>query len=135
MTPVTSTPPVASELAEGTPAPLPTGPTEHASPITPTRLDGLTSLRFIAASMIVLSHTTILFGLPYAWLDPLPLDHGVSFGFVLSGFILAYVYPSLSWQKAPRFWWARIARLWPAHLVGFLLVLVLFWPDKLAPGD
>jgi peptidoglycan/LPS O-acetylase OafA/YrhL len=54
------------------------------------------------------------------------LGQAVSFFFVLSGFILAYVYPKLdTWQKVVRFWRARIARIWPAYFATFLLYLLL----------
>ena len=54
------------------------------------KLDALTSLRFIAATMIVFYHMKgfALFGFS----GPSFLAQGVSFFFVLSGFILAYVY-------------------------------------------
>ena len=59
-----------------------------------------------------------------------PLDQGVSF-FVLSGFILVYVYPELPDGGAvKRFWAARIARLWPTHLFALLMLFVLLG----APG-
>ena len=86
-----------------------------------TKLDQLTSLRFFAAAMIVVLHIQVLglFGIPntkLAW------GQGVSFFYVLSGFILTYVYPSLEADGAvARFWRARIARLWPAHLATFAL--------------
>ena len=57
-------------------------------------LDQLTSLRFFAALMIVAAHT---FG--FLWLSRIEnpaLVNGVSFFFVLSGFIMAYSYHSLS---------------------------------------
>ena len=75
----------------------------------------LTSLRFVAAAMIVLLH-----GLPVAQLpsgSP-SLAQGVSFFFVLSGFILAYRYPKLANSAEVRtFLTFRIARIWPAHAV------------------
>jgi len=88
-----------------------------------TKLDALTGLRFIAASLIVAEHARMLqIPVPnYAW------DFGVSFFFVLSGFILTYVYPALESRKSIfRFYVARIARIWPAHLVALALVVVLF---------
>ncbi len=59
------------------------------------KLDQLTSLRFFAALMIVFHHLEGLFGISIVRFH---LDHGVSFFFVLSGFILTYVYPQLETQ-------------------------------------
>lgn len=82
------------------------------------KLDQLTSLRFFAESMIVISHSRGLFGITHLDFN----GQGVSFFFVLSGFILAYVYPSLNeWSKIKQFIRGRIARIWPAYLVSFLL--------------
>jgi peptidoglycan/LPS O-acetylase OafA/YrhL len=88
------------------------------------RLDQLTSLRFVAAMMIVMLHATGSFGVQKSALN---LNQGVAFFFVLSGFILTYVYPRLDSGPAIRaFYRARIARIWPAHaacfLIGFLLI-------------
>lgn len=56
-----------------------------------------------------------------------PLDAGVSFFFVLSGFILTYVYrDALEGPGAVRrFYVARIARVWPLHLVCLVLTTAL----------
>lgn len=87
------------------------------------RLDQLTSLRFFAALMIVVHHADGLFGIGRA---PVNLGQGVSFFFVLSGFILAYVYPRLEGPgEVRRFWLARFARIWPAYLVTFLFAFAL----------
>lgn len=86
-----------------------------------TRLDPLTSLRFFAAAMIVVLHVQAL-GLFGVKTTGIAWGHGVSFFFVLSGFILTYVYPSLDAEGATlRFWRARVARIWPAYLASFLL--------------
>src|SRR5439155_19441149 len=54
------------------------------------------------------------------------LGQGVSFFFVLSGFVLAYNYPRLDGAKAiGGFYVARIARIWPAHIASALLFVVL----------
>ncbi len=100
------------------------------------RLDALTSLRFFAAAMIVIYHSDGLFGLTIGP-DPLfLLFQGVSFFFVLSGFILTYVYPQLeTWPEIRQFWRARIARIWPALLASFYLaysLLSLTWDNKTA---
>lgn len=76
----------------------------------------LTSLRFVAALEVVLFHTT-MFG---------PWGSGgyaaVSFFFVLSGFILTYVYAGPG-VRPVRFWRLRLARLAPAYGLGLLIAL------------
>jgi peptidoglycan/LPS O-acetylase OafA/YrhL len=81
------------------------------------RLDQLTSLRFFAAAAIVAVHIQqVILRIPGTdW-----LGWGVSFFFVLSGFILTYVYGDMSGKTTSRFFVARIARLWPLH--AFMLV-------------
>lgn len=94
------------------------------------RLDALTSLRFFAALAIVTEHSRGVF-LSQDVLTAWPLDQAVSFFFVLSGFVLFHVYPDLPDKQAiGRFWLARVARLWPAHLSA-LLVLLLFMADQI----
>ncbi|MCX4219527.1 acyltransferase [Pseudomonas sp. MCal1] len=89
------------------------------------KLDALTSLRFFAAAMIVLGHTHGAFG-SLGLATTLSLAQGVSFFFVLSGFILAYNYPSLSSrQELSHFFKARIARIWPAHIAAIILLYLL----------
>jgi len=62
------------------------------------------------------------FGIPHDFTH-LPLGAGVSFFFVLSGFILAHVYNrEVNWK---RFYAARAARLWPSHLVCLAVAAVL----------
>lgn len=91
----------------------------------PRKLDQLTSLRFFAAMMIVFHHSQGLFGIPELGAN---LGQGVSFFFVLSGFILTYVYPKLDSGPATwHFWKARLARIYPAYLVSLLLG---FWLES-----
>lgn len=86
----------------------------------------LTSLRFIFALMVFSAHCYVI--------DP-HFSHflykegfvGVSFFFVLSGFIIAYNYQRKFEQKdiSPRkFWIARFARVYPLHLATLLLSLL-----------
>lgn len=83
----------------------------------------LTSLRFVAAAMILFHHSALLGVTP----STLPLDQGVSFFFVLSGFILAYRYPSLStWAEVKRFLAFRIIRIFPAHAVTAVAMIFIF---------
>jgi peptidoglycan/LPS O-acetylase OafA/YrhL len=89
------------------------------------KLDPLTSLRFFAAAMIVLGHSHRLFG-SLGLATHLSLAQGVSFFFVLSGFILAYNYPTLTTRaEVGGFLKARIARIWPAHIAAIGLLFLL----------
>ncbi|MDQ2137359.1 acyltransferase [Alcaligenaceae bacterium B3P038] len=94
------------------------------------KLDALTSLRFFAALAIVIHHSKAAFEAT-AWINsPIPLDYGVSFFFVLSGFILTYSHPESSKKTSARsFYVARFARIWPLHLVTFFLCLALI-PER-----
>jgi peptidoglycan/LPS O-acetylase OafA/YrhL len=84
------------------------------------RLDALTSLRFVAAAAIVVWHISPSLCASHCFRDFLQLPQGVSFFFVLSGFILSHVYPSLEAPGAVRnFLVARVARIWPVHLLAF----------------
>jgi len=91
------------------------------------RLDALTSLRFVAAAMIMLHHLKGNMGVPLSL--PFPFGHGMGFGvsffFLLSGFVLAYNYPSLPTPHARRrFLVSRFARLWPAHITALALLFL-----------
>ena len=103
----------------------------NSAPCRPQKLDALTSLRFFAAAMIVVGHAHPLFG-SLGIASSAPFEQGVSFFFVLSGFILAYNYPSLDDRDAvKRFWLARFARIWPLHAVMLLLwIAVIFNFDR-----
>ncbi len=93
----------------------------------PPRLHALTPLRFVAAAMIAAGHGATVFG----WAPGPAFLHaanaGVSFFFVLSGFVLAYNYPALEGRDATRrFFVMRFARIWPMHALAFVLVLAVF---------
>ncbi len=93
----------------------------------PSRLRVLTSLRFVAALLILHYHTRERLAVGTGWSLRLPLDNGVSFFFVLSGFILAYAYPSLPDRAAVRrFLFARLARLWPLHAFAIAVLFATF---------
>ncbi len=95
----------------------------------PDKLNALTSLRFFAASLIVLHHSFFYFDFGRTINHYFPTYQAVSFFFVLSGFILTYVYGSLQGVTAVRsFLIARIARVWPLHAVTGLL-LICFYPE------
>ncbi|HEY1614445.1 MAG TPA: acyltransferase [Rhizomicrobium sp.] len=100
------------------------------------KLNSLTGLRFFAAALIVFHHTKGLF-LPSAYIaQRVDTDYGVTFFYVLSGFILTYGYSHLDTLEAnARFIVARIARIWPLHLFTLAIVLLLFRPPWGYPGD
>ena len=82
----------------------------------PRSLDALTGLRFIAAITVVLVHA-LKFAQGSTSLGPWA-SNAVTFFFVLSGFILTYVYHDRLIQTGLlKFYWARFARIWPLHIV------------------
>ena len=83
----------------------------------------LTSLRFFAALMIVLVHAKDYFSWPWLQLTPFALGHGVSFFFVLSGFILTHVYTATPIASYWRFVVLRVGRLWPVHALATLILV------------
>jgi len=90
-------------------------------------LDVLSYLRFFAALVVIVDHLSGMFGFySTTWLHSVALWQAVSFFFVMSGFILTYVYPQLQTvEERNRFLLSRIARIWPTHLVTFALILIL----------
>ncbi|MFJ8658619.1 acyltransferase family protein [Streptomyces sp. NPDC093795] len=106
-------------------------PVESAGAVLPTRLDTLTSLRFFAAFAVFAHHFTGVgnktgFGLapsifPYSEMG----GHGVTFFFVLSGFLLTWVYKPHEHPFA--FYIRRVARIWPATLVAAVLAYYVFY--------
>ena len=94
-------------------------------PLRADRLASLTGLRFVAALGIVFFHfgSPLLAGAP-AWADRLQLGgHAwVSLFYVLSGFVLAWANPNPMGRAERRaFYAARLARLYPAYLLAFVL--------------
>ena len=92
---------------------------------TPDRLPALTGLRFAAALGILLFH----YGGPLTEWAPGPVERirasgyvWVGLFYVLSGFVLARAHPAPMGPEARRaFRAARLARLYPAYLLAFLL--------------
>ena len=95
-----------------------------------TQLKSLTGLRFLAALAVFIAH------MPGSWPEydfgKAPIGAaGVSFFFVLSGFILAYVYLPRLEISGPNqfpfkeFYLRRVARIWPLHLTTLLIALIL----------
>jgi peptidoglycan/LPS O-acetylase OafA/YrhL len=88
------------------------------------RLPALTSLRFVAAMVVVVYHTVFLVAPVWARESRvLALGLGsVSFFFLLSGYILATVYLGDGRRvNAREFYWARVARVYPLVVVTLLM--------------
>ncbi len=90
-------------------------------------LSALTGVRFFAAAFVVFYH----FGRPFLGHTPWPVAGlagtgyaAVGFFFLLSGFVMTYSYVSrdgLMRGNSRSFWAARIARIYPAYLLAFLI--------------
>jgi peptidoglycan/LPS O-acetylase OafA/YrhL len=93
-------------------------------------LKPLTSLRFVAALMVFVHHVPPA----YALAERLSFGYaGVGFFFVLSGFILTYAHHrdfagALTPRAVRAFHAARIARIYPLHVVTMALALAWFIP-------
>jgi len=92
------------------------------------RLPALTSLRFFAAFHVLLFHVHAIaapFG-PWWFRKLSSIGYvGVSFFFVLSGFILVYTYAEKP-VRPREFWLARFARVYPAYALALLLTTPFF---------
>ncbi|WP_416966928.1 acyltransferase family protein [Streptomyces sp. 4F14] len=92
------------------------------------QLPSLTGMRWVAALLVFLHHIRNFgyFGGSRGQLVDWafgPGAVGVSFFFVLSGFVLAW--SARDGDSAPRFWRRRLARIYPLHLVTAVLALLL----------
>jgi len=94
------------------------------------KLDALTSLRFFAAMHVVIFHLRGPVRGPQWYQKIASVGHlGVSFFFVLSGFILVYTYAD-SQVRRYEFWQARFARIYPAYAVALLACFPHFWATE-----
>src|SRR5437773_2519695 len=97
------------------------------------RLGALTGLRCVAAAAVAVAHLPGLLSLP--GLGPTSARlltegfYGLTTFFVLSGFILAYTYHDRlarpTRRELGRYALARVARVWPLHLLTLGLAAVL----------
>ncbi|MDD2919832.1 acyltransferase [Rhodoferax sp.] len=95
------------------------------------QLTELTSARFIAAMAVLLGHFADLLALPPLLSQFISGGIGVSFFFVLSGFILCYSYwdtfsGGLGAATFRRYCVARIARIYPLYVLALLLITGLY---------
>jgi peptidoglycan/LPS O-acetylase OafA/YrhL len=89
-------------------------------------LEALTSIRFLAALYVAIFHTGLssLFSQTSGLARFLRSGYtGVSFFFVLSGFILAYNYPRIRSKR--KFWIARFARVYPVYFLSIVLGILM----------
>lgn len=97
--------------------------TEPVGPVETNRLPTLTALRWYAALLVFLYHFLSFSHLSV--LRPLGSGYsGVTFFFVLSGFVLTW--GTRRGTSARRFWWNRFARIYPSHLVMFVVAAGVF---------
>ncbi len=93
------------------------------------RLPAITSLRFFAAFHVALFHMKEMGVITNPeWLRSFAgIGYvGVSFFFVLSGFILVYTYAGRT-LALRNFWQARFARIYPAYLFSLVLTFPFFY--------
>jgi peptidoglycan/LPS O-acetylase OafA/YrhL len=101
----------------------------------------LTSLRFFAAIVVVAFHyspdrLSLLPGFFHSWLET--GYEAVTFFFILSGFILAYVYADADLARRGSlraFFAARVGRLSPAYYVALLIALPFYLAEARSEGD
>src|SRR2546422_4197375 len=95
-------------------------------------LSSLTGIRFYAALLVYVYHVVLTIpgvnALSGSSLFSNAADVGVSFFFVLSGFILTYNYADVfrggvSAANYKRFVWDRLTKIYPVHVLTLLLVL------------
>jgi peptidoglycan/LPS O-acetylase OafA/YrhL len=100
------------------------------------KIDSLTGLRIFAAVWVMLFHfrqVTPEKTWSYPGVDWLLVDggYGVELFFVLSGYIMMYVYgdrfrASIQWHQVRDFLAFRVARLYPVHVATFLIMAALY---------
>lgn len=93
------------------------------------RLGSINGLRFVAAFGIFVAHTNVLLPLPYT-VDVFALGSvGVTFFFLLSGFVLTWAFSGRN--TTGQFYQRRFARLWPMVFLAAALpvVFILAFPD------
>lgn len=100
--------------------------------IRPTRLPSLTGLRFIAAFLVFVYDGGVMglfaddaVGSRYAYWTQNLGHMGVSFFFVLSGFVLTWT--ATASDTARRFWRRRVVKIFPNHLLVVAIAVALLW--------
>ncbi|MFF9017347.1 acyltransferase family protein [Streptomyces sp. NPDC014870] len=107
------------------------------------RLPSLTGLRFLAAALVFAFHSSLTnFPLSpfadedvaggYEWLFSKAGWMGVSFFFILSGFVLTW--SAREGDRVTSFWRRRLMKIYPNHVVVWALAMVLFAAAFTAPS-
>lgn len=99
----------------------------------PTHFKGLTEIRGVAATTVLLSHIDqfhYLFGTRHLGLSETGLaDHAVTVFFVLSGFLITYLLlkerETTGTISAMRFYVRRVLRIWPVYYMAFAAAVIL----------
>jgi len=98
-------------------------------------IDALTGLRFFAALSVIFVHALNQGLSRDAGYEQLAAS-AVTFFFVLSGFILTYVYDQrLTWAKVPEYLVARWARIWPLHVTCLVFTAALYMSRQYLPWN
>src|SRR5580765_4671714 len=106
-------------------------------------LPALTGIRFYAALLVFLSHVILIPGMEELSGGRLIFNVGVvgvSFFFVLSGFILTYNYgdvlrAGVAGPAYKRFVWGRLTKIYPVHVLALLMVLPIAITSPNLPLD
>ncbi|MBX9667394.1 MAG: acyltransferase [Candidatus Obscuribacterales bacterium] len=110
-----------------------TMPRDGAKPSGRGDIKALTALRFFGVFWVVIDHSQGAFPWLEQSCETVALCQAVTFFFVLSGFVLTYRYINLEGtRRIAAFLIGRLARLWPIHLVGILL-LIFMMPGTFKP--
>jgi len=111
-------------------------PSSVAQSLRASKLDALTSLRFLAALVVLTFHVAGSFNIYYgSFLENLGLWQGLTCFFVLSGFIMVYVHPELNDSKSTgSFFVARFARIWPSYFAALCFFVALKPSSLQAPN-
>ena len=97
-------------------------------------LHSLTSLRFFAAFLVFILHSTnhdLIFSSSLSIFD---FSKAVSFFFVLSGFVLTYAYSSRSINTST-FYLSRFFRIWPVTIFSLLLLIIVLPTNLYLPFE
>ncbi|GJM13910.1 MAG: acyltransferase [Pseudohongiella sp.] len=90
--------------------------------------------RFVGAVIVVFVHYELIFGQFIVW-GALGTT-ALSWFFMVSGFVLSYVYPSLQgWAATKQFYKFRIIRIYPAYAFAIFVSSTFVWLSYLAVGE